>query len=89
MLSHEPIYGLEDFCLNIHGHSHDGYMVGYSEKLDHLTHINLASNVCQYIPINLGKYIKTGWLSNIPNYHRLTIQNATERKELKNEGNNF
>ena len=71
LLSHEPIYGLEKFALNIHGHVHQGALYAYN-------HINLASDVCGYTPINLGALIKEGWLSNIPNYHRLTVQLATE-----------
>ena len=79
LLSHEPIYGLEEMCLNIHGHDHGGIGFRYSEELDHFTHINLASNICNYIPLNLGKYIKTGIISNIPNYHRLTIDKASNK----------
>ena len=71
LLSHEPIYGLEKFALNIHGHVHQGALYTYN-------HINMASDVCGYTPINLGVLIKEGWLSCIPNYHRLTIDYATE-----------
>ena len=70
ILSHEPIFGLENFALNIHGHDHgSGNSVG---------HLNLASNIIGYIPVSLGTLIKGGFLSNIPNYHRLTIDWATE-----------
>ena len=78
LLSHEPIWGLESFCLNIHGHDHGGFQWNYDESHDHITHINMASNVANYMPINLGKIIKDGFLANIPNYHRLTIDYATE-----------
>ena len=83
LLSHEPIYGLEKFCLNIHGHCHDGTKYLYNSNLDRCTHINLAANVCNYIPMNLGKEIKNGILSSIQNYHRLTIDNATNKVNKK------
>ena len=78
LLSHEPVYGLP-WCLNIHGHDHsnlDTYMEG-------CPHMNLAANVCGYTPVNLGKLIKTGILANIKNIHRVTIDNAVERKAEK------
>jgi calcineurin-like phosphoesterase family protein len=83
LLSHEPIFGLEKICVNIHGHNHAGPWLTYDEKLDHFTHINLASNVIKYIPYNLGEYIKIGLLSGVPNYHRITIDNATTKKSVK------
>lgn len=46
-------------------------------------HINLAANVCGYTPVNLGKLIKEGVLSDISNIHRMTIDNATMRKKIK------
>jgi calcineurin-like phosphoesterase family protein len=76
LLSHEPIIGLEDFCWNIHGHDHA------SSFRKH--HTNLASNVCKYQLFNLGAEIKGGLLSQIENYHRITINLASERKN-KNE----
>lgn len=94
LLSHEPIYGMEKFALNIHGHRHDGVWFEYREDLDYVTHINMASNVCNYMPINLGKIIENGQLTKIPNYHRITIDNATLRKQEREEyakyfGNDF
>ncbi len=68
LLSHEPVHGLT-WCLNIHGHDH-GNVEGYLEGCPHL---NLAANVCNYTPVNLGRLIKKGVLSNIPNIHRQTI----------------
>ena len=76
LLSHEPVYGLP-WCLNIHGHDHsntESYMEGCK-------HLNLAANVCDYRPVNLGKLIKGGILADIPSLHRMTIDRATERKE--------
>lgn len=77
LLSHEPIYGLEEWCVNIHGHCHNGH----STK----THINLASDVCDYIPVSLGAMIKKGLLANIKNIHRVTIDEANIRKGDKND----
>ena len=80
LLSHEPICGMEDFVVNIHGHNH--------AQLDSLllpsTHINLASNVVDYSVFNLGIAIQNGLLSKTENYHRLTIDKATERKNIIN-----
>ena len=75
LLSHEPVYGLP-WCLNIHGHDHNG-VESYKEECKH---INLAANVCGYTPINLGKIIKDGVLSGIDSIHRQTIDRATEKK---------
>lgn len=83
LLSHEPIYRLEGICLNIHGHNHSGCKFTYVPELDCYSHINLASNICCYIPYNLGEGIKSGHLSNIINYHRKTIDKAAEKSEEK------
>ncbi len=80
LLSHEPVYGLP-WCLNIHGHDHNCVEL-YRE---YCKHINLAANVCGYTPMNLGKIIKEGALADIPSIHRVTIDNATKRKQLKEE----
>lgn len=74
LLSHEPVYGLP-WCLNIHGHDHNG-VEPYKEGCKH---INLAANVCGYTPTSLGKIIKDGVLSGIDSIHRQTIDKATER----------
>lgn len=73
LLSHEPIYGNE-FYFNIHGHDHNKQNKGDSN------HLNVASNVCGYVPINLGAIIKDGLISNIKSIHRVTIDYATEHK---------
>ncbi len=75
LLSHEPVYGLS-WCLNIHGHDHKG-VEDYQEGCKHL---NLAANVCGYTPVNLGKLIKDGILSDIISIHRQTIDRAVEKK---------
>lgn len=79
VLSHEPVYGLP-WCLNIHGHDHNN-VEAYKDGCKHL---NLAANVCGYTPVNLGKLIKDGILSDIASIHRMTIDRATERKVIRN-----
>lgn len=80
VLSHEPLEGLENFAMNIHGHDH-----GYTFRHNH---INLASNVYDFKIFNLGANIKSGLLSQILNYHRVTIDAATYKKKLKEIINN-
>lgn len=82
LLSHEPIYGLESFCCNIHGHNHNAGNELYMSS--NINHINLAANVYNYQVFNLGKEIKNGLLSQIENYHRITIQLAEEKKNGTN-----
>lgn len=87
LLSHEPVYGLS-WCLNIHGHDHNG-IEPYAEGCKHL---NLAANVCGYTPVSLGDLIKGGILADINGIHRQTIDRAAERKQMKrhlNEGINM
>ena len=81
LLSHEPIKGLEDFCLNIHGHDHSNVVMCFNENCKRVTHLNLACNISNYTPINLGKIIKEGFLSGTQNYHRITIDKASEREK--------
>ena len=73
LLSHEPVYGLS-FCLNIHGHVHNGEYK-YNDNWE-CKHINLASDVVNFELFNLGSEIKSGILSDIKDIHRLTIDNA-------------
>lgn len=89
ILSHEPIHGLEKIALNIHGHIHNGYTCAFYDLGDkHITsHLNLASDVAQYQPTNLGALIKSGFLRGKVNYHRLTIDYATEHSLRKQEEN--
>lgn len=79
LLSHEPIKGMEQFALNIHGHVHQGYTYTYYNDEEKMiaSHVNLASDVAQYQPCNLGKLIKNGILFGKVNYHRITIDTAT------------
>ena len=53
--------------MNIHGHDHSNiepYKIGCK-------HLNLAANVCGYMPVSLGKLIKEGILSDI--FHDLNV----------------
>ena len=82
VLSHEQIWShcfesAEPIAFNIHGHDHNK---GNKETKYSL---NLAQNVYGYIPLNLNQFIKSGKLKNIDNVHRVTINNATERKLTK------
>lgn len=77
LLSHEPVYGLS-WCLNIHGHDHNNV----EAYRDDCKHINLAANVCDYTPINLGKMIKAGILAEISSIHRVAIDKAVAKNEL-------
>ena len=75
LLSHEPINGLENFCTNIHGHCHAS-SYGVFGKYGH---VNLAADVCNYEPYSLKDLIKTHKiLVGVENYHRFTINQATE-----------
>ena len=81
LLSHEPVIGLP-WCINIHGHDHSGWI----KFPDDCKHLNLAANVCGYTPVNLGELIKKGLLSNISAIHRMTIDEASIRKQRRLEG---
>lgn len=77
ILSHEPIFGVETFLFNLHGHDHQGEF--------HEGHWNVAANVCGYDPLNLGAAIKKGMLARTNSIHRITIDAATEKKLLKSK----
>ena len=81
LLSHEPINGLP-WCYNIHGHDHSN-----AEPFDvGCYHMNLAANVCGYLPMNLKTIIKSGFLSEGKNIHRMTIEKQTKLKEERLKG---
>lgn len=69
LLSHEPIS--LPFVTNIHGHVHGGQM-RYKNEFG-CNCINVATDVCRSIPINLGVEIKNGLLADTPSIHRLEI----------------
>lgn len=73
LLSHEPIYGLEDICLNIHGHVHQGFF--YTRG-----HLNLAADVMNWEPFNLGAAIKNGLLADYKNYHRIMLEQRISKE---------
>jgi calcineurin-like phosphoesterase family protein len=73
LLSHEPIYGLP-FAFNIHGHDHNPKNSGDE------FHLNLAANVCEYLPVSLNDIIKSGITKEIKDIHRTTIDNAINLK---------
>ena len=80
VLSHEPIRSVtwdtyEHIAFNIHGHDHGGIKRDY--------HLNIAQNIYGYVPLNLNQFIKSGQLKKINDIHRVTIDNATERKEYE------
>ena len=80
VLSHEPIRSVsrdtyENIAFNIHGHDHGGIKRDY--------HLNIAQNIYGYVPLNLNQFIKSGQLKKINDIHRVTIDNATERKEYE------
>lgn len=73
LLSHEPVP--LPFAVNIHGHCHAGTFKESDKDY------NVAADVINWTPINLGKMIKEGLLSNVDSIHRITIDNAIERKQ--------
>ena len=75
LLSHEPIDF--PFALNIHGHDHSGKLFKDNN------HINVCAECIDYTPINLKYIIGKGILKNIDNIHRITINIATERKQIE------
>lgn len=76
LLSHEPVD--IPWVFNIHGHDH----YGHASK----NHLNCCVDAHKRIygldwePINMNQIMKTGLLSKTESIHRLTIDNATERK---------
>lgn len=54
---------------------------GWIEPEEQCKHLNVAANVCGYMPVSLGKLIKEGILSDISSIHRITIDQATEEKK--------
>lgn len=84
LLSHERIE--LPFCVNIHGHEHDGKLLRVNED-DIISCINVASNVVRWHPINLGNLIKNGLLSEIPTIHRLATDMQILKSKLKERNN--
>lgn len=76
ILSHEPVD--LPYFLDIHGHTH-GLPHRYDDK-----HINCVAEAINYTPVSLKDILESGVLKNVDSIHRLTIDNATERKRKKN-----
>ena len=76
LLSHEPVE--IPWVFNIHGHDH----YGHASK----NHLNCCVDAhkrmygLDWEPINMNQIMKTGLLSKTESIHRLTIDDATERK---------
>lgn len=74
ILSHEPVFF--PFAYNIHGHTHDNAIATKNSMCVCAEHIN-------YTPISLNDIICSGVTKNIPNIHRVAINNAIERKLMR------
>jgi len=72
ILSHEPVD--LPFIYNIHGHDHSNKY--FNDNL----HFNACAELIDYTPISLNDIVKTGVLKNIDSIHRITIDEATQRK---------
>ena len=70
ILSHEPVNF--PYAFNIHGHCH-----GQLSRDEF--HINVCADCIEYTPINLPNLIKDGYLKDVPDIHRVTIDNAIRR----------
>ena len=82
LISHEPINGLESMCVNIHGHCHNSQWGMFGD----LGHVNVAADVAGWKPYSLkDMIIKDRILVNAINYHRFTIDKATEDKRTLEE----
>ena len=65
VLSHEPLIYMP-YIFNIYGHDHSSWTQNENG-------LNVCSNVIGYKPLNLGKLIKKGLVSDVPTIHRYTI----------------
>jgi calcineurin-like phosphoesterase family protein len=73
LLSHEPVPA--SWYMNFHGHDH----AGHKRK----GCMNFCADVINYEPVNLNQLLKSGIYSNVESIHRITIDNATERKKKR------
>lgn len=76
ILSHEPIQPLPCYMFNIHGHDH-------KNLFNSNNHMNVCAENINYTPVNLINLLKNGLLKNVESIHRVTIDNAIERKKKK------
>lgn len=75
ILSHEPL--IFPYALNIHGHDHSGWDVK-----DGL-HLNVCAEHIDYTPVSLKNIIESGKLKDVPDIHRITIDEAIKRKRAR------
>lgn len=71
ILSHEPVDF--PFARNIHGHTH-----GNRDAF------NMCAEFINYTPVQISFFIKWGF-KDVPDIHRITIDNAIARKQQKEE----
>ena len=70
ILSHEPLD--ITWAFNIHGHDHNSLV-------DRRGHLNVCSDVIDYMPVNFNQFVKYGRLKEVESIHRQTIDTATKR----------
>ena len=73
LLSHEPVPA--PWYMNLHGHDHAG-----AKRKGCL---NCCLDVRGYEPINMNPLLKSGIYKDGESIHRITIDNATERKKKR------
>lgn len=71
ILSHEPVNF--PYAFNIHGHDHSSW---YNKDE---FHFNVCADHINYTPVNLPALIKDGYLKDVPDIHRVTIDGAIRR----------
>lgn len=76
LLSHEPVD--IEWAFNIHGHDHMGH--GRKNHLNCCVDASMKQFGIPFEPINMNQIMKTGLTSKVESIHRLTIDDATERK---------
>lgn len=58
-LTHQPWHGVENKCVNIHGHIHDNVL---DDTFDKAKHFNVSADNIEFTPIELQEIIKRmGW----------------------------
>ena len=79
LLSHEPVD--IPWAFNIHGHDHAG--TGRKNHLNCCIDAHKKQFGLEWEPINMNQIMKTGLLSKTESIHRITIDDATERKNKR------
>ena len=62
---------------NIHGHDHSGW--GFKDN----RHYNVCAENIGYCPVGIKEIINNGCLKNIKSIHRITIDEATRKKIVR------